>query len=106
MVDKSSVVDFAVYQSTGINIEIAIEVLKKKGLTIEELSDRAKKLLDSSMDDVEKKDMDDHYKVLLHLVMSYILFKTAVTSYDKWIKDVAAEHNMKPGKYAKIIYSL
>lgn len=106
MVEKSSVVDFAFKEVTGIDINTAMAILMKKGISIEELSDTGEKLVESLGEETNKKDMDDHYLVLYHMVLSYFTFKTAMTSYNKWIKEVAAEHNMKPDKYAKIIYGL
>ena len=89
----------------GIDLLTATRVLMKNGIKTNDIESLAVKLFEGVIEDVDNKNMDDNYKILLHLVVTYYIFNTANKSYDDWIKEEAAEHNMKPEKYIKVIFS-
>jgi hypothetical protein len=97
-------IDFVKY--SGMDIVAAHRVLMKKGITTSELEELATKLCDDMSKYVENRNMNDEYKILLDLVMTYYLFSTGLMSYNDWIKKEAAEHNLKPEKYIKVIFGL
>lgn len=106
MIHENKLVDNAFKKSTGIEILTATGVLMKKGISTEDLEEMATKLFQSTIEDVNKKDIDDDHKILLHLVLTYHMFTHAINVFNDWIRIGAEEHHMKPDKYAKIIYSL
>jgi len=103
MADKSNV-DFKKY--TGVDILTAVRILMKKGITTGEIEDLTTKLYKGIGENVVDRNLDDEYKVLLNMVLAYYLFSSGIKAYNEWIKKEAAEHNMKPEKYIKIMFSL
>jgi hypothetical protein len=106
MADQFKEVDLAFRKYAGMDMSTAFRAIMEKNITPNEMSDLASKLFRSIIEDVKKKDLDDNYKILLHLVLSYYIFTTALKACDDWIKEAAAEHNMKPEKYIKIMFSI
>lgn len=106
MIHGNKLVDDVFEKGTGIEILTATGVLMKKGISTEDLEEMAVKLFRSTIKDVDKKDIDDDYKTLLHLVLTYHMFTHAINVFNEWIRVGSEEHHMKPDKYAKIIYSL
>jgi hypothetical protein len=84
----------------------AVRVLKEKGITANEMEDISLKLFRCIAEDVDKTDLDGNHKSLFHLVLTYFIFNGAIMAYDEGIKEAAAEHNMKPEKYIKIMFNL
>lgn len=105
MVDKCNV-DVIFRKGAGMEIPTAIRILMEKGITAKEIEDRAMTLLSNMKEDIEKKDLDDNYKILFHMLLSYFIFNDAIKVYNEWIKEDAAKHNMKPEKYIKTIFGL
>lgn len=103
MEDKSNI-DFR--KLVGIDILTAHRVLMKKGITTNDIEDEAVKLFRNMIESVENRNLDDDYKILLHLVLTYYLFTGGIKVYDEWIKKEAAESNMKPEKYIKVVFGL
>lgn len=103
--DKKSIED-VLKKGAGIEINSAMEALIKKGISTENIEELTIKLFRSIVEDINKKDIDDNYKVLFHLVLAFYIFDGAIKSFDEWIKTGAEEHQMIPDKYIKIIYSL
>lgn len=101
MADKFDI-DFKKY--SGIDIIAAHGVLMKNGITTDDIVNAAEKLFGNISDYVGNKDLDDNYKILFHLLLTYYMFNTGIKSYDDWIKEEAAEHNLKPEKYIKIMF--
>lgn len=77
--DKKSIED-VLKKGASIEINTAMEVLIKKGISTENIEELAIKLFRSIIEDIN--------------------------GFDKWIKTGAEEHQMIPDKYIKIIYSL
>ena len=106
MIHGNKLVDNAFKKGTGIEILTATGVLMKKGISTEDLEEMAVKLYRSTIENVDKKDIDDDHKTLLHLVLTYHMFTNAINVFNEWIRVGAEEHDMKSDKYAKIIYGL
>lgn len=105
MADKCNI-DAVFRKSTGIEIPTAIRILMEKGITMTEIEDRAMKLLRSTVADVSEKDLDGNYKILFHLVLSYLVFSDAIKTYEDLVKETATKCNMKPEKYVKKMFDL
>lgn len=102
MTDKIDT-DFKKY--VGIDLLTATRVLMKNGIVTNDIENSAIKLFKGVIEDVESKNLDDDYMILLHTVLTYYIFSNALRAYDDWIKEEAALHNMKHEKYIKIIFS-
>ena len=63
------------------------------------------KLYHGIKEDVNKKNINDDHKMLLHMVLIYFIFGNSMNIFREWIRSNAEEHNMRPEKYAKIIYN-
>jgi len=103
MSDKFDI-DFKKY--AGMDIITAHRVLMEKGITTSEIGELTVKLYKDMTEYVKNRNLDDEYKILLDLVMTYCLFSSGIKSYDEWIKEEAVEHNLKPEKCIKIIFGL
>ncbi len=106
MTDKFKMADLGFRKYAGMDMMTAMKVLMEKGITTNDIENITVKLFEIITEEVNKKNLDGNYKSLFHLVMSYFIFIGAITAYDEWIKEAAAEHNLKPEKYIKIIFSL
>lgn len=89
----------------GIDLLTATRILMKNGIETNDIENLAAKLFNGVIEEVDKKILDDNYKILLHLVVTYYIFKSANKTFKDWIKEEAAEHNMKPEKYIKVMFS-
>ena len=105
MVDRCNI-DLIFRKGVGIEIQTAVRIIMEKGITAKDIEDRAMTLLNSMKTDVAEKDLDDNYKILFHVLLSYFIFGDAIKVYNEWLKEGAVKQNMKPEKYVKIMYGL
>jgi len=106
MVERSTVIDFAFKQSTGVDIRTVVELLSKKGITIEQIDNIGSKFNGIIKEEVEKTDFDDNIKVLFHIYLTYIVFKISVRAFNRWAEDEAKELGLSSKKFTDIMYHL
>lgn len=103
MEDKIDI-DFKKY--IGMDLTTAHRVLMEKGITTDDIENTAVKLFQNIGKYVVNKDLDDDHSILFHMMLTYYLFSTGLREFDDLIKQEAAEHNLKPEKYIKIMFGL
>lgn len=106
MTDKFNEVNLIFRKATGMDVLTAHRVLMENGITTEKVTDVSCKLFRNTTEDIDKTDLDDNYRILFHILISYYMFIGAIKAYNDWMKEAATEHNMKPEKYIKIMFNL
>lgn len=86
--DSGSIIDKAFKKEIGIDINNAVSVLDRGGITPEDLGDITNKLKKMMTDEVEIREIPYEYRFLMLNVIFCTMFKTTVEYYKKFVESI------------------
>ncbi len=106
MIHRNKELENTFKKGTNIELDDVYGSLLKKGISIEKIADMAIKLHRNTKEDIDLQDVDNDYKILIHLVVMYFLFNGAIDAFNDWVRIGAEDNHITTEKYIKDTYNI